>query len=320
MSTLTTSITAVAAAAVAVAVYHRYVNRAEPQAFTVLSWNVLAREFTKFNKEPPGCVQGHHNPDDALETLDQTKARYTLASDAILAQAPDAVLLQELSADFFNQAFNPRAEALLSRFEIAHQTNAEGPGTAVLLRRGGSLMSTGVVFSAGASEELTGGTSKSASAVLVEIGGTRCWIVSIHLTPHKYNPEAVRRHLEMLGVALRAGADTTPSYSSPPRVIIGGDLNAEPHEVVTLQRDLSTLGGALSRVVAPGETGLSANFSTAESIDHIFISPGLRLLDVTLERQPPAGPYAAQAGAGEGATPVLFASDHVWQSARLVVD
>ena len=136
MSTLTTSITAVAAAAVAVAVYHRYVNRAEPQAFTVLSWNVLAREFTKFNKEPPGCVQGHHNPDDNWETLDQTKARYRVqfvASDAILAQSPGAVLLQELSVDFFNQAVNPRAEALLARFEIAQQTNSAGSGTAVLL-------------------------------------------------------------------------------------------------------------------------------------------------------------------------------------------
>ena len=273
-----------------------------------------------FNKEPPGCVQGHHNPDDKWETLDQTKVRYSLASDAILAQSPDAVLLQELSVDFFNPAVNPRAEALLARFEIAQQTNSAGPGTAVLLRWGGPLKSTGVVFSAGASEELTGGTSKSASAVLVQVGGTRLWIVSVHLTPHKYNPEAVRRHLEILGVALRAGTDTTLSSSSPPRVILGGDLNAEPHEVVMLQRELATLGGALSRVVAPGDTGLSANFSTPESIDHIFISPGLRLLDVQMERQPPSGPYAAQASAAAGATPVAFASDHVWQAVRLVVD
>ena len=89
-----------------------------------------------FNKEPPGCVQGHHNPYDNWETLDQTKARYRVqfvASDAILAQSPDAVLLQELSVDFFNPAVNPRAEALLARFEIAQQTNSAGSGTAVLL-------------------------------------------------------------------------------------------------------------------------------------------------------------------------------------------
>ena len=85
------------------------------------------------------------------------------------------------------------------------------------------------------------------------------------------------------------GADTTLSFSSPPRVILGGDLNAEPHEVVMLQRELATLGGALSRVVAPGDTGLSANFSTPESIDHIFISPGLRLSLIHISE--PTRPY-----------------------------
>jgi hypothetical protein len=312
---------AVVAAAAAVAYYY-YLSRdvREAPEFTVLAWNVLAREFTMFNRQLPGCVQGHHNPDDKLETREQTAARYSLASDSLIARAPDAVLLQELSADFFLTDVNPRAQALLAMFEVAHATNTAGPGTAVLLRRAGPLKSTGVVFSAGASEYLTGGTSKSASAVLVTVGGSgkRCWMISLHLAPFKFYPNQVRTHLELMGAALREA----PSLHAlpPPRVVIGGDLNAELHEVAMLQRECATLSGALARVVSPGDTGLSADFSKPECIDHLFISPGLRLVGPLELERPPASPYGVRDGDGTAASPVVAPSDHVWQSIRLAAD
>lgn len=291
---------------------------ARRRKFTVLSWNVLAREFTMFNREPPGCAQGHRNPDDKLETSAQTAARYGLATDAILATAPDAVLLQELSSAFFDDDVNPKAAALLDACATAYATNAAGPGTAVLLRKGGRLASTGTVFTAGASEELTGGNSKSASGVLVEVGGARCWIVSVHLTPHKYKPTAVRTHLELLSDAVRVevggGRDAA---AAPPRLLLGGDLNAEPHEVATLQREGALLG-ALARVAAPGHTGLSADFARPETIDHLFLSAGLRLVGAPSLERPPASPYGPTTHAREPA-PVVHASDHVWQLATVEV-
>ena len=221
-------------------------HRQTSQQFTVLSWNVLAAEFTNFNHKPPGCVQGHLNPDSKLESKAQTAARYTLTSDALLARAPDAVLLQECSKHFFSAAVNPRAPALLEQFAVAHASNEEGPGTAVLLLKNGRLASTGATFTAGGSDWVTGGTSKSASAVLVTLKG----------------------------------------------------------------------GDARHRV---WPTGLSANFAVPCEIDHLFLSPGLRLVSPLELERTPESPFGVPPHDGEAA-PVAFASDHVWLSATVSVE
>ena len=301
-------------------------HRQTSQQFTVLSWNVLAAEFTNFNHKPPGCVQGHLNPDSKLESKAQTAARYTLTSDALLARAPDAVLLQECSKHFFSAAVNPRAPALLEQFAVAHASNEEGPGTAVLLLKNGRLASTGATFTAGGSEALTGGTSKSASAVLVTLKGgdarQRVWLCSVHLTPYKIKPEAVRTHLKLLGDALRSEVDTCSSADSdaPARVLVAGDLNAQPAEVAAIQRECAgPLSGLLHRVVSPGPTGLSANFAVPCEIDHLFLSPGLRLVSPLELERTPESPFGVPPHDGEAA-PVAFASDHVWLSATVSVE
>ena len=247
-----------------------------------------------------------------------TAARYGRAVDALLTRMPDAILLQELSQKFFDRAVNPRAPDLLAVYEVTHTTNTAGPGTAVLLRRGGALApNAGAVVSAGASEELTGGASKSASGVLCTCGGARVWLLSIHMTPTKYKPTAARTHLGILSDALRAELSASVGSSSAPRVVLGGDLNAEPHEVATLQREGALLG-MLGRVTPPGHTGLSANFAQPETIDHVFLSPGLRVVDVALER-PPGSPFGVPAAEGQPA-PVVGASDHVWQSVTVALE
>ena len=287
------------------------------QSISMLTWNVLARDYTKYNKELPGCVQGHHNPEGRLETVEQTRARHKLAVTAIIERAPDAVLLQELSADFFDTEFNPFAAILQDHFVLVKATNDAGPGTGVLLRKSGPLRPAGLTLSVGGSEE-TGGTSKSASGVLVRLDDQPerpIWLISIHLTPYKYSPEKVCVHLAQLGDALRSYANhsTGATRMAPPRMVIGGDLNAEPSEVRKIQRACPTLGGALYHVDASGPTGLSSDFSSAEYIDHLFLSPGLRTTGpVVLEREP-GSPYGIPAQASVP-SPVIGASDHVWQS------
>ena len=301
-----------------------------PRKFSVLTWNLLADKFTKFNKEPPGCVQGHLNPDGPIETSMQTAQRYSLAVGAVLEAAADAVLLQECARGFFSPEVNPRAPELLAAYTIARQTNEKYPGTAVLLRAGGPLVPTGIGADVGVAKVPDcGGPSKVATCVLCKVHGVSCWLVSVHMEPYDKAPQKVRTHLELLGAALRAelapgaqGAAAADAGAAPsaalPRIVLCGDLNADVETVQTLQRESAFLGGALSRVAAPAPTGLSADFSEQVSIDHIFLSPGLRLLDVTLER-PPASPYGLPAVDGEPA-PVIGASDHVWQCVTVALD
>jgi len=287
------------------------------KSFTVLTWNVLARDYTHYNKELPGCVQGHRNPNGSLETVNQTRMRHALASAAIIQRAPDAVLLQEFSVDFLSMYYNPLATVLLTHFVPAHMTNALGPGTGVLLRKAGPLLPSGPTLSVGGSKE-TGGTSKSASGVLVQLESEPerpVWLVSLHLTPYKYSPDKVCAHLRLLGEALRTLAEnvTNTRPMAPPRVVIGGDLNAQPSEVRAIQSTCPTLGGAFYHVNAAGFTGLSADFSSAEYIDHFFLSSGLRMTGpVELERVP-GSPYGISTDPLVSA-PVIGASDHVWQS------
>jgi len=144
--------------------------------------------------------------------------------------------------------------------------------------------------------------------VQVAIGGRLLWLGSIHATPVKFGPQKVREQLVQLSDALRSDANATLT-ASPPRVLIAGDLNAEPDEVKGLQRS-SCLGG-LQRIDAGlGHTGLSSTFDEPVTIDHAFISPGLRVISAAREKQP-ASPFDR---AAEGPSPVIGASDHVWQA------
>ena len=188
------------------------------------------------------------------------------ASQDILAQAPDVVLLQELEADFLDPTkdANPGASSLQAAYAV-HATHDAGPGTAVLLRKERQL---GVleVRRVGATAE-TGGVSKSATAVRVAVAGASsaaagrsCWFVSIHLAPPKFNAEAVRRHLGLLHGILQAAGAPAASATAPPRVVVAGDLNADPAELTELQRT-SCLGGECALPVA-AHSGLARRAHT----------------------------------------------------------
>ena len=330
---------------------HAHAPPASAASFSVLTWNVLARPYTKYNHKPPTCTQGHLNPAGVVETHWQTSARHALAADQIMTRMPDAVFLQEVEASFFTLAVNPKAGDLLGAYGIAHQTTTNGPGTAVLLRHGGALVlpgnahvqdddskeartrptskeargkdsknGAGWTLSVGASAA-TGGMSKSGTAVLANLAGTSCSVllVSVHLTPFKFNPSKVQDHLRMLGDAL-----SSAPFGAADFTVLGGDFNAVPAEVAELQKGSGLAGGpsssilhGLVRVDAKGDTGLNSDLSRPECIDHVVASLGLKVTNVELERLP-RSPYNKQQTEGEPAL-VGFASDHVWQEVTFEV-
>ena len=55
--------------------------------------------------------------------------------------------------------------------------------------------------------------------------------------------------------------------------MLGGDLNAEPHEVAQLQRELPFLGTMLARVPAPGKLILTLTLSALSPSNPLTLSP-----------------------------------------------
>ena len=86
--------------------------------------------------------------------------------------------------------------------------------------------------------------------------------------------------------------------------------------------DTASESAPLLGVEAKGDdaemTGLSADFATPECIDHVFISPGIRVLRAEREKAP-RSPYAVVPKGSAGPASVEAASDHVYQLFHLEV-
>ena len=317
-----------------------------PVDFTVLQWNVLARPYTSYNwgggrPAPHDSVQGHCNT-EATESAAQTAARYSLSAAGLLEQAPDAAMLQEVEPAYFDSAVNPGAGKLLEQY-VAYScfggAASDQPGVVVLLREGGALSKApGMDPVLVQGDRATGGPSKG--SILVPVvpvgdgggggagggggGAPVVWIGSIHLTPPKFNPEKARHHLERTLAAIQP-----PCECAGASVLLAGDFNASGAEVDTLLAD-PVLGEHMLNLqlqrIPLGDgvmTGLSADFSSQEAIDHTLVSGGLLAstttngadaLSVDVEKVP-VSPYATS----EGRAPaeVLGASDHVWIKIRV---
>src|SRR5262245_9983862 len=127
MNTVALALAAVLMAG-ALLVYPPPMAAARP-SFTVLQWNVLARQCTHYNAGPPNCEQRHLNPEDRLETIAQPRQRYELAAIAIASAQADAVLLQEVEPEFFTEELNPSAQQLLGDYHVFPTYGPEGaPG------------------------------------------------------------------------------------------------------------------------------------------------------------------------------------------------
>lgn len=268
--------------------------------FHVLQWNILARKYTTYNAE-------FHQNGDGVESLEQTRRRYSLASSTMIKLRPDAILLQEMDPAFLKTEENPLADELLEEFIpyccFGGETKDE-PGTAVFLRKNGRLQSwdQGSVQRVGGSHE-TGGHSKSCIFVPVyhTASGGHLWLGSIHMTPVKYAPEAAHRHLSMCSCHCPTDAP----------LVLAGDFNASPQQIKDMQNRRRSFLTDLERIPFDGATGLSSTFDDLEHIDHLFVSKELTVVTPSVLEKEPHSPWSPIDGAVTGA------SDHVYISSSI---
>jgi Ser/Thr protein kinase RdoA (MazF antagonist)/endonuclease/exonuclease/phosphatase family metal-dependent hydrolase len=289
----------------------------------VMTYNVLARPYTKYNT-------AFHRNASPVETLEQTQARYRLATEEILREAPDAVCLQECEQEFVDPATdsNPAAASLLDAYQAVScfgppspDTGLGTPGTVVLIRReahGGRLscvVTTGsepAVFRVEGSSA-TGGTSKSAVGVLCQFAdATPLVVISLHATTTR-SARARQHQMSLISSAL----ESMFPAGERPLVCVCGDFNGTAED---LARDDSALLNGLSRVEFGVDTGCGANFDRPHPIDHMFVSPTGLLVESLRAERPPSSPYAIDAATAGVAVPAAVSgpSDHVWLSAELV--
>jgi endonuclease/exonuclease/phosphatase family metal-dependent hydrolase len=234
---------------------------AQDDCFHLMSWNLLAHEFTTFE------AKNHLNKSDSSrspkESIDQLIQRNERARQTILSRSPSVVLLQEVSHSFLNDTLHgglcPPARSLDSLYQRYHVVPAFGdsgkganePGTAVLVRKD-CMKDAAVVdsFVVPGSRATTGGTSKSACAACVQLRDTRLWCVSIHTT-WGGTDDAARMRLQHLHLLHRALA---PHLLPGDSVVIGGDFNCSDRDVQLGGLESSDCLAQLKRVTLPAHT------------------------------------------------------------------
>ena len=239
------------------------------EALAVMSFNVLARRYTRHNSA------FHQAGVGGVESRGQTAARHAKAAEQIWAAAPEAVLLQECGPDFLEAA-------QLAKYR-AFRCGAEGPGAAVLLREGWGF-DAGLTCLGGT--EAAGGSSKSAAVVQVQLPGARLALVSVHFSheplPRQHLADLVSRHLQHLAPDLR---------------VVAGDFNLEPGaELRALERSFRA-SRAVPDVCA---TGLAPDFASRRCLDHVLVSGRVcRSAVLGVPQNPWGGPQAQVTGASD---------------------
>mmetsp|Transcript_60348 Transcript_60348/g.113928 ORF Transcript_60348/g.113928 Transcript_60348/m.113928 type:complete len:303 (-) Transcript_60348:72-980(-) len=263
----------------------------EPK-LSVMTFNVLARPYTKYNQK------FHRVPGDfAVEDVMQTRARYTLAAEEITSKGNDIVFLQECEAAFFDSSWNPAAPKLLDNFHVfacrKKKDNVEQPGTAVLVQKAGRATATAtqpicIGYSPDGQD-----LSKVATIIPMQFGGKAFEAVSTHFT---WDGDAASRehHAQLVGEGLKNAKS----------VVFGGDFNSQPG-VSLEQLESKTFLGGLRRAALDGgdATGLYKDFSRTEYIDHIYASRDWSPLSSKALRKP-SSPW-------DESGKVTTASDHV---------
>ena len=162
------------------------------QALTIMTFNVLARPYTKYNHK-------HHRNSEEIEDSSQTQQRYERAGTQILGNACDLVFLQECERAFFDPVWNVQADQLMQTYHVFLCTWDSNPGTAVLVKKNGraSVSTDPRIYIGGTNE--TGGTSKSATIVPVRVGAHQISAVSVHFT---LDAEKRLHHANSIGKSL----------------------------------------------------------------------------------------------------------------------
>jgi len=290
---------ACAAALLDVGMSHRLEHGGDAAAsrVTMLSWNVLARNYTTYNAHFH-CAAG------PVEEPTQTRDRYTIAGEEIVRRFADFVFLQECEPGFFSPEWNLAATKLLEAYDVypCLQDSSRRPFTSILVKRGGAVEVLEQTPLLVGGTVATGGMSKTATVVRVQVGGRRFAVASVHFA-WDGNARARLRHAELLGDAL--GEESA---------IIAGDFNCQPGRLLEALEG-ATFFRRLRRIALPpgSMTGLTGDFSKEVYIDHVYISPELGDAKA-LALGKPASPWGDKAS---GPANVTGASDHVPISVEL---
>jgi endonuclease/exonuclease/phosphatase family metal-dependent hydrolase len=194
---------------------------------------------------------------------------------AVIAQArPDIVALQELDVGRPRTGGVDQAHAIAARLGMGFHFNAalrveeEQYGDAILTAGGLSLVKAGALPG---SHTLQGLEPRGALWVQIELSGRRLQVLTTHLglVPHEQRAQA----------AALAGPDWIGGRLRQDPMILLGDFNATPHHQAyrTLARRLKdacvTAGERRSTPTFPARFPMLA-------IDHLFVSPGVRVRSV----------------------------------------
>ena len=260
---------------------------------SMLTWNVLARQYTKYNSE------FHRASGKLEETTQQTRARYTMAGEEIVRRGCDIVFLQECEARFLQPEWNWAASKLLSDYHMFRcSQTVEDPGTAVLVRKDGRAAPTvSTPVCVGGTKE-TGGVSKVATLVPVLAASRRFTAVSAHFA---FDQKAKQRlhHADLI-------KDAVGNES----LVLAGDFNCEPGPNLEALEASSGLFGSLKRIPLPegSATGLSGDFTKQVCIDHFYVSADLPPPVGAVALAQPASPWG---GKVTRPAKVSGSSDHV---------
>ena len=262
-------------------------KRRADQRVSVLSYNLLARPFTKYEK------QHHRNPADKIETEAQTRERYSVSTKTIIAEKPHVVLLQECEPAYFNLESNKHADTLLAMYNLfpcfgRQPDGGISPSTAVLFLRD-SAKALEVVPRCVGGDEACGGTSKTCTVVDATIHQQVHRFASCHFTFDGL-AEKRRHHVDLL----------EPLMSKCQRLVVGGDFNAANESMNGLQRNSFLHDLDRPSLDAP----LGTVSSEQKTIDHFF-TRGFRVLQT-------ACLHVAKCPYGEGVpAEIVGGSDHV---------
>lgn len=271
------------------------VARKPQDKVSVMTWNVLAGPFTKYNSAYHKAGAGE------IEASSQTIARYSMAGKELTSRLTDIVFLQECETRFFEIEWNSASSDIFKEYHILQcQTSPEEPGTAVLVRKTGrARLAADKPICIGGTQE-TGGKSKIATVVPVTIGSKEIQVVSTHFTWDGATDLRLN-HAALIGKGL---------VDDGSNVILGGDFNCEPGKNLTHLEGHSFLGKMRHVQLPKGSmTGLSGDdFSKQEHIDHLYISKGMSVRSAAALASPKS-PYAVSDGWQPA--PVQGPSDHV---------
>jgi len=321
----------------------------------VMSWNILAREHTRHNKN---FHKNTHPDDGGKETKAMTSFRYASSVTEILRQKPDIAFLQEVEPSFLDTTMNMFLPELRKVYNLFPDPRGkwnnrtqkfkpypcekngccgQGPGVLALTLKEFPFpgkLDQAFISSISTTKKMDfGGCGKSAVVVKVPdvgsfVGVHLGWVGDKFLDDFVASSEAnAKKRKLLLDSAVKKVGPAGPSC-------VLGDFNVDPTEAQGAKFGKwseveKALEGFDRRSSFSGVTGLHTDFKTQVTIDHVFCR-GFLLPPENLEIGPVVSPYIGLADKEwsykgsyfdieKAPPPMSSASDHAWMTANIKV-